>query len=352
MAVGPDDDAVLVVAVLLGAQPDRALGVVDVAELAQSCEGTVGGAGLVEVVLVEPHVERHPEVAQRLLDLLEHQPDAGRPEGLQRLVVGQPGRLGMGGHDLLGDLGDVLPGIAVLRRRLVPARGEQRPAEPVDLGAVVVEVVLAGDDVAGRLEQPRERVADRRPPGAGQGDRAGRVGRDELDVHLLLLARLGAAVRRAGGDDVVGDLALRSGVDADVEEARTGHLDAGDAVGPLQPCGHQPREVTRGLAGLLGELERDVGGVVAVALLPRALHGDRLGQAAGQRDRALRGEVRQGGDDQVGELLGVHRARVSAPAGRPRPTSACRISAPPGRAPRRFPPPPGPPVWSSPPEPP
>ena len=131
----------------------------------------------------------------------------------------------------------------------------------------------------------------------------------------------------------------------------TRHLDRRDAVSGLEPRRHEPRELARRLPRLLGELERDVGGVVAVALLARALDRDRLGHAAGQRDRTLGGEVRQGGDDQVGELLGGHRARVSAPARRPRPTSACRIGATPvmerRRARRRFPPPPGPPVWSS-----
>ena len=120
VTVALDDHAVLVVAVLLGAQPDGTVRLVDVAELAEPRERAVGGAGLVEVVLVEVHVERHPEVAQRLLDLVEHQPDAVRAERLEGLVVGQPRSLRMGGDDLLGDLGDVLPGVAVLGRRLVP----------------------------------------------------------------------------------------------------------------------------------------------------------------------------------------------------------------------------------------
>ena len=38
-----------------------------------------------------------------------------------------------------------------------------------------------------------------------------------------------------GGDDVGGDLALGAGLDGDVEEARPGDLDRGDALGRLEP---------------------------------------------------------------------------------------------------------------------
>ncbi len=330
VTVALDDHAVLVVAVLLGAEPGGAVLLVDVAELAQPRDGAVGGARLVEVVLVEVGVEGHPEVGEGLLDLVEHDADAVLPERLERLLVGQIRRLGVVGDDRGRDLGDVLPGVAVLGRRLVTCGGEQRPAVPVDLGAVVVEVVLPADLVAAGLEQSREAVADRGPAGTGQRHRTGRVGRDELDVDLLLAALLGPAVRRARRDDVVGDRALGDGVDADVEEARPGDVDARDAVGGAESLGDQGREVAWRRPGPLGQLEGDVRRVVAVALLPGSLHRDRPGHAVGQRDRALGGEVRQGRDDQVGELLGCHRARVSAHGARPRPTSANRI----GEAPR------------------
>ena len=86
------------------------------------------------------------------------------------------------GDDPLLDVGDVLPRVAVLRRRLAVVAREQAAGETVDLRAVVVEVVLAGDEAALRLEHPGEAVADRRPAHAADVDRAGRVGGDELEV--------------------------------------------------------------------------------------------------------------------------------------------------------------------------
>ena len=73
LAVGLDDDAVLVVAELGRAQPGRAVGLEDVAERAQSVDRALDGAGLVQVVLVEVDVEVDAEVVQARLDLAEHE---------------------------------------------------------------------------------------------------------------------------------------------------------------------------------------------------------------------------------------------------------------------------------------
>ena len=65
LAVGPDDHAVAVVAERRRAQPDRAVGLEDVAELAQPRDRVVDGAGLVQRVLVEVDVEVDAEVVER-----------------------------------------------------------------------------------------------------------------------------------------------------------------------------------------------------------------------------------------------------------------------------------------------
>ena len=64
----------------------------------------------------------------------------------------------------------------------------------LDLGAGVVEVVLARDLVADRLEDAAQQVADERAARVAHGQRAGRIGADELDVDALWFVRLGAAV--------------------------------------------------------------------------------------------------------------------------------------------------------------
>src|SRR5262249_35408017 len=64
--------------------------------------------------------------------------------------------------------------------------------------AGVVDVVLALHPVAGEVEQVRQRVAERAGPAVGGVEDAGRVGRDELDLHPLALAELDPAVVRTG----------------------------------------------------------------------------------------------------------------------------------------------------------
>ena len=69
---------------------------------------------------------------------------------------------GTGSPVLSRELGDVLAAVAVLGR-LLPAPRSPRPTRgTVHLRARVVVVVLALDLVARELEQPRDRVADRR----------------------------------------------------------------------------------------------------------------------------------------------------------------------------------------------
>jgi hypothetical protein len=64
-------------------------------------------------------------------------------EGLEGLVVWQSRGFGVVLRDGGRRVGDVLARVAVLGGRLVAGAGEERAAEPVDLGAVVVELVLA-----------------------------------------------------------------------------------------------------------------------------------------------------------------------------------------------------------------
>ena len=82
---------------------------------------------------------------------------------LDRQLHARGGR-GLGVHvrragDLPGQLGDVLALVAVLGRLLAARAGHDRRAEPGDLPARVVEVVLALDLVALEAEQPQQGVA-------------------------------------------------------------------------------------------------------------------------------------------------------------------------------------------------
>src|SRR5215469_17192884 len=130
--------------------------------------------------------------------------------------------------DRRSDFVDVLTEVAVLGRALVPRSGEQRGSEPVNLRARVVEVILGRYVGALRAQQPGQRVADGGPPYAAQVDRAGWIGRDELEVHPLATER--------GPVTVTGPLLDNKSCDGpdcrraqpDVQEAGSGDRDAPD----------------------------------------------------------------------------------------------------------------------------
>src|SRR5688572_7677481 len=96
---------------------------------------------------------------------------------------------------------------------------DQAAREPVDLDAVVVEVVLPGDEATLGFEHARETVADGRPPGAADVDGPGRVRGDELDVDGHAVVEGAAAIGLALLDDVPGEHTRGRGIQPDVEEA-------------------------------------------------------------------------------------------------------------------------------------
>ena len=170
------------------------------AGLAKLGDGLFDAARGVHRVFVGIDVEVGAEVVQRLLDVGEHQVDADGAERLAHLVVRQAQRIGFLGEHLGGDVFDVVARVAVVGRRLALRGGDQRVGEPVDLGAVVVEVVLAYDFGALGGQQPAQRVADGGPAGAADVDGPGGIGGDELEVDVLTFESVGVAVVRAGVD--------------------------------------------------------------------------------------------------------------------------------------------------------
>ena len=113
------------------------------------------------------------------------------------------------------------------------------------------------------------------------------------------------AVGRAGVDDVVDDDALGGGVDAQIDEAGTRDVGGGDTVGLRQRGGEPAGQLARVRADLLAQLEGQVGGVVAVLGVTRALDGDRRGQRRGVE--AVLGEHRgRGGLEQLSQVGGGH----------------------------------------------
>ncbi len=224
-----DDDAILVVAELGGAQPDGAAFFVDVPKLTKSLDCVFDSAPLMKVVLVEVDVEVDTEVVQPLLDLGEHQVDTAASEDLLSLGFGPVEYVRLKCNHLRGDLVDVLTGIAVVRSRLTLGPRHQRACEAIDLSTVIVEVVLARYVSPCGLQYPSQRVSDCGPPNTAHMHRAGRIGGHELKVDPRPAISVAGAVCRSGLDDGACQLAGGGGVETDVDEAGAGDVDGLDA---------------------------------------------------------------------------------------------------------------------------
>ena len=260
---------------------------------------------------MEEDVEVGAEGVELGLDGGEHEVDAAGAEDLGGLGVGQGGRVGAAGgklvsNHLLGDLADVGAAVAVLGGLLAAGGGQQGLGEVVDLGAVVVEVVLAGDCGAAGRQDPGQGVADGGPAGAAQVHRAGGVGGDVLEIDVLAAQGVVAPVGLAGLDDGAGELTGAGGVETDVEEAGAGDLHGGDAVEGLKTRDEELGEVARLGASLLGQLHGDVGGPVAVVAVAGALDAGLGDLCGGQGKGALGGGLLQDGADGCGKLFWSH----------------------------------------------
>jgi hypothetical protein len=95
-----------------------------------------------------------------------------------------------------GEPRHVVAVVVVLPQRQAAVDPHDRGAEAADLLADVVDVVLAGHAVPGRLEQRGDRVARRSPAPSTEVERPGRVGGHELDVDVAAAARRTAPVGR------------------------------------------------------------------------------------------------------------------------------------------------------------
>ena len=140
-----------------------------------------------------------------------------------------------GGVVLVGDVGlavgekggargvEVLLALRHHVEELLVAHGDGVP-EDVHLRAVVVDVVLALDLVAGVLEHAAERVAQGSPAAVPDVERPHGVGGDKLHLDLGAVAHLGAGIVAAllahGAEDLVGG----GGGEVEVDEAGAGDL--------------------------------------------------------------------------------------------------------------------------------
>ena len=304
-----DDDPVFVVTVVGAAKPPGAVAEVQVAVFFELVDGAVDGAGFEEGVLVEVHVEVDAEFVEGGLDVIEHEFNTEGAEGFAHVGFGLLEHPGFLGHDIGGDFGDVVATITVFGDGLAFGGGNEGVGEPVDLAAVIVEVVFAGHVGAAGGEDPAEGVAHGGPPGAAQVDGSGRVGGDEFQVDALPAVEAVVPVGGAGGKDVGHDLALGGGGQSDVNESGAGDVDGGDLVVRRQGVDKQAGEFARIHSYLLGNLERQVGGIVAVLRIARAFHDHLLGQD-GHVQLSIGKYLVGLSVDEVGKIRWCHNATV------------------------------------------
>ena len=157
------------------------------------------------------------------------------PDEAEDVVGGPPAGLGDVVGAVVGRREALHEGAAVaaLGHGLALGPGEHAAAERADLPAGVVDVVLAGDLVAAALQQPAERVAVGGEPAVADVDRAGGVGRDELDLHPLAGAERRGGRSRRCPPSTTSDSTSCSQVGAEVEVDEAG-------AGDLAPRGRAP----------------------------------------------------------------------------------------------------------------
>src|SRR4051812_12764012 len=242
---GAQEDAILLVAVGGRPRPERALLLIRV-ELREEV-----GEPLLELALQAEAVEVDPESLERRLDLLQHE--------RHRIALAR------------SEVVDVRTLVAVLRRLLAAPHCLDRRPEPTDLRARVVVVVLALDLVPRQLEKAGKRVAVRAVASRRDGDGAGWIGGDHLDLDALAPAAIPSAVRVAGLEDLRQRGREPLVPEEQVDEARPGDLGALDSFetrGTLRDLGG---DLPRRPAPRPREPQRDVGGVVPVLRLCRPL---------------------------------------------------------------------------------
>ena len=277
-AVALAHDAVLVVAEVGGAQPQRALRLIRVARLLQQLHGLVDLAVGVERALEEVGIEVDAEGAQvdvLLVAQVLHRELAHLVEIVAVHVAGMR-------RDVLPrDLADVLAVVAVLGHLGALARGLpdarlHREREVHDLVAGVVVVELARDRVALPFEERGDHVAQRRLAAVAHVQRPGGIGGHELHHELLPAPRRRAPVRAGLRVDRLQDAEARLGGEREVDEAGARDVDPGEERGGTDRGDDGGRHVARLLAHAPGDLQRDVGREISMVHVLRTLdqHGD------------------------------------------------------------------------------
>src|SRR5271156_5850344 len=204
------------------------------------------------------------------------------------------------------------------------------------LPAGVVDVVLAFDIVANRLEQIADGSAKCRVPAVRYVQRARRICRNELDLHAYAQPELRAAVGAPNFEHASYLIVVGARRQKEVDDPGAGDLHLGNGAACRHQLAQRLGNFARILAGRLGEAHGQIGGEIAVLSIARAFNFD-AAAARGRRYqifRKLRERLGEQGFNQVfqnqsvfsiGKGSAVYRKELNPlPADRRRSTSAGR----------------------------
>ena len=362
LAVGLDQDAVLVVAQIGGTEPQGAVLSVEVAHLVELLESAVDGGGAgglalgvlhIQRALGEPAVEVAIDGVAEVAHVVDHLHIAALTEALHALLrIGLDPLVAVGAPELGGLVDDVIAAVRVLAQSLgkvVLVRmglgvlvilignegvtvGDQQlvslvdihallgddvgklhiaradgVAEGVHLRAVVVDVKLTLDVVTGVVHNTAEGVAQRGPAAVTDVHGADGVGGNELDLGLQAATDVGLSEVHALLAGLAEDGVLDGNREVEVDEAGAGDLDLLDR-GVLGHMGNNGLcDLARGAVSQLGGLQGHGGGPLAMRSVSRSLDGAivkfKCGKVAGLLGRSKRSAY------QLFNLLG-HRSSL------------------------------------------
>ncbi len=271
LTVGLPQHAVLVVAEGGGAEPEGAVLLVGVAGGGEGDDGPLGKTGIPHVaLLVRPALEVGA-VGFEHLALPRH-------HAVHGLALGPRGQRahgrGVGGEPLLDEIHEVFARIGVLGQLGRLAEGLAQPhvhgaGEGLELVAGVVDVELALDGHALRAQDAREGIAHRGRAGIDDDERAGGIGGDELEEDATAGRALRHAVSPARGQDLLEGLRAPVRGKRHVQESRARYLERRDHRTHGEILSDRLGDLARRLAGRASQGKGDIGGIVAVAFLPR-----------------------------------------------------------------------------------
>ena len=362
LAVGLDQDAVLVVAQIGGTEPQGAVLGVEVAHLVELLKSAVDGGGAGGLALGVLHVQRALGVptikvavdsVAEVAHVVDHLHVAALTEALHALLrIGVDPLVAVGAPELGSLVDDVVAAVGVLAQGLgkvvlvgmglgmlvvlvgnegvavgdqqlvglvdihallgddigkLHVAGADGVAEGVHLGAVVVDVELTLDLVAGVVHDAAERIAQSGPAAVTDVHGADGVGGNELDLGLQAATDVGLSEVHALLAGLAKDGVLDGDGEVKVDEAGACDLYLLDR-GVLGHMGNDGLgDLARGAVSQLGGLQGHGGGPLAMRSVSRSLDGAivkfKCGKVAGLLGRSKRSAY------QLFNLLG-HRSSL------------------------------------------